>query len=127
MPATERRWRSRSPCWAARTCSATNSPRPASRSTSRWRAPEGRTGPRSGPWPEALRGDVDLASGATDVALERYEHAFALACQLGDTCWEGIAARGIGLAAAARDEIDEALKWLREARTRCGRLPDTWL
>jgi DNA-binding SARP family transcriptional activator len=79
------------------------------------------------PWPEALRGDVDLASGATDAAAERYEHAFALACQLGDPCWEGIAARGIGLAAAARDEVDQALEWLEEARTRCVRLPDAWL
>jgi tetratricopeptide (TPR) repeat protein len=78
------------------------------------------------PWPEALRGDVDLASGATDAAAERYEHAFALACQLGDPCWEGIAARGLGLA-AARDDIDKALDWLAEARTRCVRLPDAWL
>jgi DNA-binding SARP family transcriptional activator len=79
------------------------------------------------PWPEALRGDVDLAAGATDTAVERYEHAFALACQLGDPCWEGIAARGIGRAAATRDEIDKALEWLMEARTRCVRLPDAWL
>jgi DNA-binding SARP family transcriptional activator len=79
------------------------------------------------PWPEALRGDVDLAIGDADAAVERYEHAFALACQLGDPCWEGIAARGIGRAAAARDEIDTALEWLMEARTRCVRLPDAWL
>ncbi|HYH90149.1 MAG TPA: BTAD domain-containing putative transcriptional regulator [Solirubrobacteraceae bacterium] len=79
------------------------------------------------PWPEALRGDVDLASGAAEAAVERYEHAFALACQLGDPCWEGIAARGLGLAAAARDETDTALEWLGEARTRCVRLPDAWL
>lgn len=79
------------------------------------------------PWPEALRGDVDLATGATAHAVERYEHAFALACQIGDPCWEGIAARGLGRAAAARDEIDHALGWLIEARTRCVRLPDAWL
>jgi DNA-binding SARP family transcriptional activator len=79
------------------------------------------------PWPQALRGDVDLATGATDTAIERYEHAFALACQLGDPCWEGIAARGLGRVAAARDEIDKALEWLTEARTRCVRLPDAWL
>jgi DNA-binding SARP family transcriptional activator len=79
------------------------------------------------PWPLALRGDVDLATGSTEAAVERYEHAFALACQLGDPCWEGIAARGIGRAAAARDEIDKALEWLTEARARCVRLPDAWL
>jgi DNA-binding SARP family transcriptional activator len=79
------------------------------------------------PWPLALRGDVDLATGATEAAVEHYEHAFALACQLGDPCWEGIAARGIGRAAAARDETDKALEWLTEARARCVRLPDAWL
>jgi hypothetical protein len=79
------------------------------------------------PWPEALRGDVDLATGDTATALERYEHAFALASQLGDPCWEGIAARGIGLAGAAGGDIDKALEWLGEARTRCVRLPDAWL
>jgi hypothetical protein len=40
------------------------------------------------PWPEALRGDVDLATGDTATALERYEHAFALASQLGDPCFD---------------------------------------
>jgi tetratricopeptide (TPR) repeat protein len=79
------------------------------------------------PWPQALRGDVDLAIGAADSAVERYEHAFALACQLGDPCWEGIAARGIGRAAASQDEIEKAIEWLMEARTRCVRLPDAWL
>lgn len=79
------------------------------------------------PWPEALRGDVDLAGGAVERAVERYEHAFALACQLGDPCWEGIAARGLGRAAAARAETDTAVDWLVEARNRCLRLPDAWL
>jgi len=79
------------------------------------------------PWPESLRGDVDLATGATDTAVERYEHAFALACQLGDPCWEGIAARGLGLAAAAAGEMEKALEWLGEARNRCLRLPDAYL
>jgi tetratricopeptide (TPR) repeat protein len=79
------------------------------------------------PWPEALRGDVDLATGATDAAVERYEHAFALGCQIGDPCWEGIAARGIGLAAADRGEMHKALEWLGEARSRCVRLPDAYL
>lgn len=41
--------------------------------------------------------------------------------------WEGIGARGIGRAAAARGEIDKALEWLIEARVRCVRFPDAWL
>jgi DNA-binding CsgD family transcriptional regulator/tetratricopeptide (TPR) repeat protein len=79
------------------------------------------------PWPEALRADVDLLHGAVDVAAERYEHAFALGCQLGDPCWEGAGARGIGLIAAARGEVDQAVEWLEDARHRCARLPDAYL
>ncbi|MDP9189675.1 MAG: SARP family transcriptional regulator [Actinomycetota bacterium] len=79
------------------------------------------------PWPNALRGGVDLATGDTGAAAERYEHAYALGCQVGDPCWEGIAARGMGLVAAARGEVGKALEWLREARRRCRRLPDTYL
>ena len=79
------------------------------------------------PWPEALRGDVDLLSGDIDTAVERYERAFALGCQLGDPCWEGLAARGVGLVAAARGEVHKALDWLADARRRCSRLPDGYL
>jgi DNA-binding SARP family transcriptional activator len=79
------------------------------------------------PWPDALRADVDLATGDLDAALERYEHAFALGCQLADPCWEGIAARGLGLVAATRGQPQKALEWLREARRRCARLPDAYL
>lgn len=79
------------------------------------------------PWPLALRGDVALLEGGVDAASECYEHAFALGCQLGDPCWEGIAARGIGMVAAARGEADQALDWLGDARRRCARLPDAYL
>ena len=53
------------------------------------------------PWPEALRGDVDVARGDLEAALPRYEHAFALGCQVGDACWEGMGARGIGIVGSA--------------------------
>ena len=79
------------------------------------------------PWPDALRADVDLAMGDVDAAGDRYEHAFALGCQLADPCWEGIAARGIGLVAARRGRPQKGLEWLREARRRCARLPDAYL
>lgn len=79
------------------------------------------------PWPEALRADVDLLYGAVDPAAEGYERAFALGCQLGDPCWEGAGARGIGLIAAARGEVDQAVEWLEDARRRCVRLPDAYL
>ncbi len=79
------------------------------------------------PWPDALRADVDLAKGELDAAEERYEHAFALGCQMADPCWEGVAARGIGLVAAGRGRPQKALEWLHEARRRCARLPDAYL
>jgi DNA-binding SARP family transcriptional activator len=78
-------------------------------------------------WPEALRGDADLAAGDTAAAAERYEYAFALGCQLGDPCWEGIAARGLGLIAAAGGDVGRAVEWLSDAQSRCTRLPDAYL
>jgi DNA-binding SARP family transcriptional activator len=79
------------------------------------------------PLPESLLAEVDLAEGRVDDAATAYEHAFALALQLGDPCWEGIAARGIGLVADRRGDAKTAMRWVTEARTRCTRLPDAWL
>jgi tetratricopeptide (TPR) repeat protein len=79
------------------------------------------------PLPEALLADVDLAEGRTDAALSAYDHAYALALQFGDPCWEGIAARGIGLIADRQGDPDAALRRVTEARLRCVRLPDAWL
>jgi hypothetical protein len=79
------------------------------------------------PLPEALLADVDLAEGAVDAASATYEHAHALALQLGDPCWEGAAARGLGLVAAQRGDAATALRWISEARHQCVRLPDAYL
>ena len=57
----------------------------------------------------------------------RYEHAHALALQLGDPCWEGLAARGLGMVAAHQGDAATALQWIAEARHRCVRLPDAYL
>jgi DNA-binding SARP family transcriptional activator len=79
------------------------------------------------PLPESLLAEVDLAEGHVDDAAAAFEHAYALALQLGDPCWEGIAARGMGLVADRRGDPDAAIRWVAEARTRCTRLPDAWL
>lgn len=79
------------------------------------------------PLPESLLAGVDLAEGRTEDAAAMYEHAYELAIQLGDPCWEGIAARGLGLVADRRGDGDTAIRWVTEARTRCVRLPDAWL
>lgn len=79
------------------------------------------------PLPEALLADVELAEGRTDAAAAAWEHAYELSLQLGDPCWEGMAARGIGLVAERRGDPEAAIRWLAEARVRCVRLPDAWL
>jgi hypothetical protein len=79
------------------------------------------------PWPQALRAEVDLRHGDVDGAAARFEHAFALGCQIGDPCWEGLAARGLGLVHAARDDVDAAVTTLLDARRRAVRLPDAYV
>jgi DNA-binding SARP family transcriptional activator len=79
------------------------------------------------PWPESFRGELDLILGDVASAQARFEHAFALGCQVGDPCWESIALRGLGLTAAARGDVPGALEMLVDAPTLCRRLPDTYL
>ncbi|MEO6654010.1 MAG: tetratricopeptide repeat protein [Ilumatobacteraceae bacterium] len=79
------------------------------------------------PWPESFRGELDLVLGDVASAEARFEHAFALGCQVGDPCWESIALRGLGLAAAARGDLPRALEMLVDAPKLCRRLPDTYL
>jgi DNA-binding SARP family transcriptional activator len=79
------------------------------------------------PWPESLRAEVDLLVGDVDSAEEGFEHAFALGCEVGDPCWESIAARGLGLVAAERGDVPGALELLADAPRLCRRLPDTYL
>ena len=79
------------------------------------------------PWPQALRGEVQLARGDTGGATLLLDQAFARACQLGDPCWEGTAARGLAMVADATDDHDRAFALLAEARTRCNRLADPYV
>lgn len=78
------------------------------------------------PWPQAFRAEVDLLRGRVDAAADGFDQAFALGCQLGDPCWEGVAGRGLGLVAAARGEPQRALEILQDALSRCARLPDAY-
>lgn len=79
------------------------------------------------PWPQSLRAEVDMRNGMVDAAEERFELAFALGCQLGDPCWEGIAGRGRGCIAVARGDTNGAIEILLDAITRSTRLPDGYL
>jgi hypothetical protein len=78
------------------------------------------------PWPQALKGELDVRAGRVDRATDEFEHAFALACQLGDPCWEAMAARGLGLVNTARADTAAATAWLTEAHTRCNRVTDRY-
>jgi DNA-binding SARP family transcriptional activator len=78
-------------------------------------------------WPESFVGDCLLAEGDVEGAGDAYEHAFALGCQIGDPCWEGVGARGIGLVKERRGLVDEAIDWLDDARTRCVRNADAYM
>jgi DNA-binding SARP family transcriptional activator len=78
------------------------------------------------PWPEALQAELDLRAGRVDDAAGQLEHAWALACHLDDPCWEGMAARGLGLVSVARGDRAGAAAWLSEARLRCTSTTDRY-
>jgi hypothetical protein len=78
------------------------------------------------PWPQALTGELELRAGRLEAAGERFEHAYALACQLGDPCWEGMTARGLGLLRASVGDHAKATAWLEEAHVRCSRVSDRY-
>ncbi len=79
------------------------------------------------PWPQALHGEAALASGDLAGAAEVFDQAFARACQLGDPCWEGIAARGLALVAEADGETARGFELLAESRARANRLADPYV
>ena len=79
------------------------------------------------PWPQALRGEVQLSRGDMDGAAVLLQQAFARACHLGDPCWEGVSARALALVAVATGETERAFALLAEARSRCNRMPDPYV
>ncbi|WP_214107797.1 AfsR/SARP family transcriptional regulator [Acrocarpospora catenulata] len=78
------------------------------------------------PWPQVLRAELDLMAGDLDAATDGFEQAWELGCQLHDPCWEGMAARGLGLLNSARGDYLAAARWQGEAATRCVRVPDRY-
>ena len=58
------------------------------------------------PWPEALNAELQLLDGHVERAAEGFDHAFALACQIDDPCWQGLAGRGVGLIEVVRSVVD---------------------
>jgi DNA-binding SARP family transcriptional activator len=79
------------------------------------------------PWPEALQGELHLARRQPEAAALVLERAFARACQLGDPCWEGMAARGLALVAESTGRTDRAFDTLLDARARSNRVTDPYV
>jgi DNA-binding SARP family transcriptional activator len=79
------------------------------------------------PWPQAIRGEVQLARGDPAGAARLLQQAFARACQLGDPCWEGMSAHGLALVAEATGGSDRAFEILADARGRLNRLADPYV
>ena len=79
------------------------------------------------PWPQALRAHCLAADGRWDEAREDAEQAFALACQLGDPCWEGMAGRALALLASHAGDTAAASEWIIDARRRCDQVTDRYV
>jgi DNA-binding SARP family transcriptional activator len=78
------------------------------------------------PWPEALSAELQLLDGHVERAAEGFDHAFALACQIDDPCWQGLAGRGAGLVEVVRASPVNGIERLQDARNRCSGLPDSY-
>jgi ATP/maltotriose-dependent transcriptional regulator MalT len=79
------------------------------------------------PWPQVIRAQCLAEADRWEEAGDDAERAFALACQLGDPCWEGMAGRALGLLAAHAGDLIAARAWIADARRRCDRLPDRYV
>lgn len=78
-------------------------------------------------YPEALLAEVWVREGDLDRAADAFEHAFTLACQVDDACWEAYGVRGFGLLKAARGDLAGAVETIQDALTHCARQRDTHL
>jgi DNA-binding SARP family transcriptional activator len=79
------------------------------------------------PWPESWLAEADLAAGELPAGRERFEHAWALASELGDPCWEGAAGQGLGRIACREGRVPAGLRLLEEARRRAASFPDAYV
>ena len=77
-------------------------------------------------FPEALLADVVRRRGDLGRARALSEHAFVLAEQVGDPCWESAALRSLGLTTVDAGDIGHGVTLLRDAPEQCRRLPDTY-
>jgi tetratricopeptide (TPR) repeat protein len=79
------------------------------------------------PWSQAVRAHCLIEAGQQGQASDDAEQAFALACQLGDPCWEGMAGRALALLALHGGDAAAAQRWIIDARRRCDRVTDRYV
>ena len=79
------------------------------------------------PWPQVLHAQALVEDGDWDGARLEAEEAFALACELRDPCWEGMAARALGLISSHAGDRTGARGWVAEARRRSDRVADRYV
>jgi DNA-binding SARP family transcriptional activator len=79
------------------------------------------------PWPQAVRAHCLATAGQWSEAQEDAEQSFALACQLGDPCWEGMSGRAMALVAMHAGDSAAADQWITDARRRSDRVPDRYV
>jgi len=79
------------------------------------------------PWSQAIRAYCLIEAGQQGQAGDDAEEAFALACQLGDPCWEGMTGRALALLALHSGDSAAAERWIIDARRRCDRVTDRYV
>jgi DNA-binding SARP family transcriptional activator len=79
------------------------------------------------PWSQSLRVHCLIEAGQQGQATDDAEQAFALACQLGDPCWEGMTGRALALLAMHAGDPAAAQRWIIDARRRCDRVTDRYV
>jgi DNA-binding SARP family transcriptional activator len=79
------------------------------------------------PWSQVMRAQALAEAGDCEMAGQEAEKAFALACELGDPCWEGMAACTLGLIALHTGDHATSHTWISDARRRCDRVSDRYV
>ncbi|MEU4620677.1 BTAD domain-containing putative transcriptional regulator [Actinoplanes sp. NPDC023801] len=78
------------------------------------------------PWNQAFSGELRLLDGDLGGAGDELEQSWGMACQIGDPCWEAVAARGLGRLSATRGRRAESAHWFGEAAARSVRVSDRY-
>ncbi len=79
------------------------------------------------PWPEAWHAHARLARGeAPEDVRSDLEATYALAKQIQDPCWEGVAAKTMGLTFVQEGDPASALPWFAEAAAALRRMNDSY-